>query len=67
MDELTLYQTDRPVWLQQVAPRMARKLEAVNDNELAKEWATLARDYQRAVWAVMDGATQSRVRKVRAA
>lgn len=66
MDELTLYQTDRPAWLQQVAPRMARKLEAMSDNELANEWATLARDYQRAVWGVMDGATQSRVRKARA-
>jgi hypothetical protein len=67
MDELALYQTDRPAWLQQVAPRMARKLEAMNDNELANTWTTLARDYQRAVWGVMDQTTQSRVRKARTA
>lgn len=67
MDELVLYQTDRPAWLQQVAPRMARKLDAMNDNELANEWATLPRDYQVAVWERMDGATQTRLRKARAA
>lgn len=67
MDEITLYQTNRPAWLQLVAPRMARKLEAMNDHELANEWATLARDYQLSVWGAMDAATQTRVRKARAA
>lgn len=65
MDELTLYQTDRPKWLKQVAPRYAQQLARMDDGAMARAWGELPRDYQAATWAHLDASTQARLRKVR--
>lgn len=65
--ELDLYWNDRPAWLKLVAPRMAAKLRGMSGRELADEWSCLGRDYQRAVWAVLDEATREAIRRARPA
>lgn len=65
MDELTLYQTDRQAWLARVAPTMPAVIDASTDDELARAWPMMGRDYQQAVWAHLDEAQRERVRRVR--
>lgn len=63
--ELDLYWNDRPAWLTLVTPRMAEHLRNAPADELADRWGVLARDYQRAVWAVLDDVTREAVRMAR--
>jgi len=63
--ERHLYETNRPAWLKHVAPRMAEQLRNTRDEALGGAWADLPRDYQKAVWLVLDAGTQQRMRAVR--
>lgn len=63
--ELDLYHNDRPAWLKHVAPRMAARLRDMPQAKLAEEWPQLPRDYQRAVWAVLDDTTREAIRLAR--
>lgn len=67
-DELELYKTDRPKWLAIVAPKQAEHVtdNTYDDAALAGAWAGMQRDYQSAVWALLDDAGRDRVRRVRA-
>lgn len=65
MDELTLYQTDRPAWLALVGPRYAPQMMAMDDAQIACVWSGMTRDYKEAVWAHLSPAQQERVRMVR--
>lgn len=60
--ELDLYCNDRQAWLQLVAPRMAKRLQATPAAELPDVWGCLARDYQREVWKSLDSVTQEAIR-----
>lgn len=64
--ERALYDSDRPAWLREVAPRMAERLANVRDEVLGGAWSDLPRDYQRAVWLVLDEPTKDRIRAARA-
>ena len=64
-DELTLYHTDRAVWLAMVAPKMPAVIDANTDVELAVSWGLMARDYQQAVWSHLSDAQRERVKRVR--
>jgi len=63
--ERHLYETDRPAWLAYVAPRKAEQLRNTRDEALGGAWSDLPRDYQRAVWLLLDAETQGRIRAVR--
>lgn len=63
--EFSLYHADRPAWLTLVAPRMAARLRDMSPNKLADEWSQLPRDYQCAVWAVLDNITREAIRLAR--
>ena len=63
--ELGLYHNDRPAWLKLVAPRMTMRLRDMPQATLADEWPQLPRDYQRAVWAVLDSTTREAIRLAR--
>lgn len=63
--ELDLYRNDRPAWLKLVAPRMAARLRDMPRAKLADEWPQLPRDYQRAVWAVLEATTREAIRLAR--
>lgn len=68
--ERALFDADRPGWLAYVAPRMAKRLQEmtdVPDATLADTWGFLSRDYQRAVWPLLDDATRDRIRAARKA
>lgn len=66
--ERVLHDTDRPAWLKYVAPRMAQRLREFDaDASLADAWAFLQRDYQRAVWALLDEPMRARIRNARKA
>jgi len=68
--ERHLHDTDRPAWLAYVAPRMAVRLSEmadVPDATLADTWGFLSRDYQRAVWPLLDDAMRDRIRAARKA
>lgn len=64
--ERALYESDRATWLAQAAPRCAARLALCNDADLAEQWTFLSRDYQLAVWNLLDEAMRTRVRAVRA-
>lgn len=66
-DELTLYHTDRPAWLRMIAPRMPAVIDANTDEELARSWGMMGRDFQAATWAHLDDAQKERVKRVRGA
>lgn len=63
--EFALYHADRPAWLKLIALRMAAKLRDMSLEKLADEWPQLPRDYQHAVWAVLDDTTREAVRLAR--
>lgn len=68
--ERALFETNRPAWLAYVAPRMATRLRAmtdVPDVTLSDAWGFLQRDYQRAVWVLLDEPTRTRIRNARRA
>lgn len=65
MDELTLYHTDRAAWLKLIAPRMPDVIDANTDEELAKSWGMMKRDYQEATWAHLNEAQRDRVKRLR--
>jgi len=60
--EFALYHADRTAWLKLVAPRMADRLRAMAAEQLPAAWGELARDYQRAVWPLLDGVTQEAIK-----
>ena len=64
-DERALYETDRVAWLTYVAPNMARKLAVEPDAKLGATWARIPRDYQTAVWPLLDEPRRQRIRKLR--
>lgn len=61
--ERHLHDTDRDAWLRYVAPRLRVKL--FQHPSLALAWATLERDTQRAVWALLDDGDRAKVRTAR--
>lgn len=63
--ELDLYWNDRPAWLKLVAPRMAARLRAVPDDQISDIYGCLPRDYQVAVWAVLDDLTREAIKLAR--
>lgn len=64
--ERELHDTNRPAWLEYVAPRMAQRLREIDrDSTLADAWGFLQRDYQHAVWALLDAAMRQRIRDAR--
>ena len=65
IDELSLHETDRVAWLAYVAPNMARKLAVEPDATLGATWARIPRDYQTAVWPLLDEPQRQRIRKLR--
>ena len=69
MDELAIYENDRPKWLEIVAPKQAARIgdNTYDDTALAYVWAGMQRDYQTAVWALLPEAQHERIRKVRGA
>lgn len=64
-EELDLYESDRTKWLVWVAPRMAQRLTTWPDATLGDTWARIPRDYQMAVWALLDDATRERIKRIR--
>lgn len=64
-DERRLYETDRPAWLRLIAPKMPAVIDANTDEELARSWGMMGRDFQEAVWAHLSEAQRERVRMVR--
>ena len=66
-EELKLYETDRPAWIVQSAPKMAKILSESSDTTLGRMWADMKRDYQTATWQHMDTAQRERIRKLRGA
>lgn len=64
-DELTLYQTNKPLWLEMVGPKMAGLIPNYDDATLAATWADMGRDYQTATWKHLDEVSRDRVRRVR--
>lgn len=66
-DELTLYHTDRPAWLRMIAPRMPAVIDANTDDELARSWGLMGRDFQAATWAELSPEQRERVKRVRGA
>ena len=64
-DERALYETDRVAWLNYVAPSMARKLAVEPNATLGATWARIPRDYQTAVWPLLDETQRQRIRKLR--
>jgi hypothetical protein len=65
-EEYALYESDYATWLVQAAPRCAVRLALCNDADLTEQWELLSRDYQLAVWNLLDEAMRTRVRAVRA-
>lgn len=65
MNERELYETDRPAWINQKSPRMARIFADTPDAELAGMWARMPRDYQTAVWQHLDDTQRARIRALR--
>jgi hypothetical protein len=65
MDERELYETDRPAWINQVSPRMAKIIADTPDTTLPGMWARMPRDYQTAVWALLPEAHKQRIRMLR--
>lgn len=65
MNERELYETDRPAWINQAAPRMAKIFADTPDATLADMWARMPRDYQTAVWAHLDESARARIRALR--
>jgi len=67
MDETELYCTDRPAWIALVAPRMVARIAdpSSDDAMLAYAWTGMARDYQTAVWALLDEASKERIKRIR--
>jgi hypothetical protein len=66
-DEYALYQQDREAWIAHVAPRMAERIAAMPDAEVADTWPRLSREYQLAVWELLDTDQRRRVRAARRA
>ena len=66
LDELKLYDTDYPVWLQYAAPRIAARLPYRHDALLAQQWSMLPRAAQVAVWEHLDEAQRGQVKASRA-
>lgn len=66
-DELELYKTDRPKWLELVAPKQAARItdDTYDDAVLQAVWAAMPRDYQTAVWTHMDESSRARIRALR--
>jgi hypothetical protein len=66
-DDLALYETDRPAWLATVAPKQAARIadDTYDDASLAYAWASMQRDYQTAVWALLPEAQKQRIRMLR--
>lgn len=65
--ERDLYESDRVAWLAYVAPGTATKIASEPDSSIGHAWATLPRDYQRAVWPHLHTTTRERIRRARAA
>lgn len=64
-EEMALYRSDRQAWLAYFAPRMAKRLAGLPDDEAIRRWSGMSRDYQRALWLAMDDAQRVRVRRLR--
>ena len=67
MNERELYETDRPAWINQAAPRTAQIFADTLDATLAGMWSRMPRDYQTAVWALLPEPQRERIRKLRGA
>ena len=65
MDELALYQTNRPAWLAIAAPRVAARIETDTDDAINAYWPLMSDDFKAAVWALLPEAQRERIRKVR--
>ena len=67
MNDRELYETDRPAWINQKAPRMAKIFADTPDTTLAGMWSRMPRDYQTAVWQHLDETSRARIRALRKA
>jgi len=67
IDELQLYENDRPKWLEIVAPKQAARIadDTYDDAVLKAVWAGMGRDYQTAVWQHLDESQRARIRALR--
>lgn len=64
-EERELYVRDRPAWLEWVAPKMAKRIDDIDDELLGHVWAGMPRDYQMATWKHMSERQQTRLRIIR--
>jgi hypothetical protein len=63
-ENMQLWITDRPAWIAEAAPRCAAYLASGREAVL-HGWPILARDYQLAVWPLLDEATKDTIRQTR--
>ena len=64
-DERNLHDTNRYSWIAYVAPSMAASLKKMDACGIGRTWPMMPRDYQKAVWCLLDEATRERVKSVR--
>jgi hypothetical protein len=64
-EELKLYETDRPAWIAQSAPRLALRIAEGDESSLNRSWSCMGRDYQTATWQHLDEVQRDRIRKLR--
>lgn len=65
-EERQLYETDRAAWIKYVAPKLAKQIETMTDEQINQTWSLTPADYKSAVWALLSGEQQARVRTIRA-
>jgi hypothetical protein len=65
VNEYEQFQTQRATWISEHAPKLARRMESMTDDQINHAWNVMQDDYRRAVWAIADASMQERVRAVR--
>lgn len=64
--ERALYHRDHAAWVKYSAPRLAGRIAAMRDMDVAFAWSLLTRETQRAVWEHLDETQRARIKVVRA-
>jgi len=65
IEELALFNTNRPAWLAHVAPPLAERMPEMSDAQLNDTWERMPDDYRRAVWPHLDEGQRARIRTLR--
>jgi len=65
IDELTQYEIRRAAWIADAAPKLAKRMEEMTNDQINHAWNVMRDDYKHAVWNALPADLQDRVRSIR--